>query len=124
MAKLFAGGRIRTVRRQHDLTQVDMARRIGISASYLNQLENDQRPLTVAVLVELTRAFGLDPAYFSGDDERRTITELSGLLPDIEHEVLRDITARFPDVAKSILAIPSHLGVGAANPYAAVRTFF
>lgn len=124
MAKLFAGGRIRTVRRQHDLTQVDMARRIGISASYLNQLENDQRPLTVAVLVELTRAFGLDPAYFSGDDERRTITELSGLLPDIEHEVLRDIAARFPDVAKSILAIPSHLGVGAANPYAAVRTFF
>ena len=62
MGKLYAGGRIRTVRRDNDLTQMDMAQRLGISTSYLNQLENNQRPLTVSVLVELSRAFGLDPA--------------------------------------------------------------
>ncbi|WP_165164533.1 helix-turn-helix domain-containing protein [Corynebacterium qintianiae] len=124
MTKLFAGGRIRTVRRQHDLTQVDMARRIGISTSYLNQLENDQRPLTVSVLVQLTRVFGLDPAYFSGDDERRTLAELSGLLPSVPQDVLRNVIARYPGVADSILAIPRTIGVEAVNPYTAVRNFF
>lgn len=124
MAKLYAGGRIRTVRRDNDLTQVDMAQRLGISTSYLNQLENNQRPLTVSVLVGLTSVFGLDPAYFSGDDERRTLTELAGLLPGVAPAVVRDMAARYPAVADAIVAIPSSLGIGAANPYAAVRTFF
>ena len=124
VAKLYAGGRIRTVRRDNDLTQVDMGQRLGISTSYLNQLENNQRPLTVSVLVGLTSVFGLDPAYFSGDDERRTLTELAGLLPGVAPAVVRDMAARYPAVADAIVAIPSSLGIGAANPYAAVRTFF
>ena len=124
MTKLYAGGRIRNIRLQHAYTQVDMARRIGISPSYLNQLENDQRPLTAAVLIELTRTFGLDPAYFSGEEERRTLSELSGLLPDISHDVLREVTTRHPDLAEAIVALPKGLGAAAAQPYTAVRTFF
>ena len=45
MAKHFAGAQIRTVRTSRGLTQVEMARKLDISTSYLNQLENDQRPL-------------------------------------------------------------------------------
>ncbi|WP_342319115.1 helix-turn-helix domain-containing protein [Corynebacterium mayonis] len=119
MAKHYAGGKMRVLRGQHNLTQVQMAKRLGISASYLNQLENDQRPLTVSVLVELSRNFGIDPSYFSGDDERRTITELRGLLPHVGDEVLTDVATRYPSLAEAILAIPSP-----RNPYVEVRSFF
>ena len=54
MAKLYAGGQIRTLRTARGLTQADMARALDLSTSYLNQLENDQRPLTASVLVQLT----------------------------------------------------------------------
>ena len=124
MAKLFAGGRIRALRQREGLTQVEMARQLGISTSYLNQLENDQRPLTASVLVHLARAFNLDPAYFSGDDERRTVTELTGLLPSVPPEVLTDIATRYPSVAEAVLALPDALGAAATNPYVAVRNFF
>ncbi|MEX3505143.1 short-chain fatty acyl-CoA regulator family protein [Corynebacterium sp. LK2510] len=124
MPKLFSGGRIRTLRTQHDLTQVEMARQIGISPSYLNQLENDQRPLTATVLVELARTFHLDPSYFSGDDERRVVAELSGLLSAVPVEILTDVATRYPAVAEAITHIPDRLATGTRNPYMAVRTFF
>ena len=72
MAKLYAGGQIRTLRTARGLTQAEMARALDLSTSYLNQLENDQRPLTAPVLVQLTTVFGVDAAFFSGDAERRT----------------------------------------------------
>ncbi|WP_290342681.1 short-chain fatty acyl-CoA regulator family protein [Corynebacterium auris] len=124
MAKHYAGGRIRTLRQQRGLTQVDMARRVGISTSYLNQLENDHRPLTVSVLVQLSRAFNLEPTFFSGDDERRAVTELAGLLPGVPTETLSDLATRYPGVADAILALPESFGAAALNPYVVVRTFF
>ena len=76
MSKHFAGARIRTLRRSRSLTQQDMAKRLGLSTSYLNQLENDQRPLTVTVLMALSQHFDVDPAFFSPDHDARTISEL------------------------------------------------
>ncbi|SDS43250.1 short-chain fatty acyl-CoA regulator family protein [Corynebacterium timonense] len=124
MPKHYAGGRIRTLRHQRGLTQVEMARRVGISTSYLNQLENDHRPLTVSVLVQLSSAFNLDPTFFSGDDERRAITELAGVLPGIPHDTLSELAARYPDVADAILALPEAFGAAEHNPYVTVRNFF
>ena len=45
MTKHYAGARIHALRKQRGLTQVAMAKKLGLSTSYLNQLENDQRPL-------------------------------------------------------------------------------
>ena len=53
-AKLYAGAKIRRLRESHGLTQFAFAERIGVSASYLNQIENNQRPLTAAVPVSYT----------------------------------------------------------------------
>ena len=104
MLKHFAGGRIRTLRRGADLTQVEMARRVGISTSYLNQLENDQRPLTVTVLMSLAQAFDVDLTYFSEDHDARTVAGLHETLPGVPDEQLSDLAARYPDVAAAIIS--------------------
>ncbi len=45
--KIFAGPRIRRLRNARGLTQTAMAEGLGISPSYLNLIERNQRPLTV-----------------------------------------------------------------------------
>jgi XRE family transcriptional regulator, fatty acid utilization regulator len=61
MAKLIAGHQVRRVRRAAGLNQAMMAEQLGISASYLNLIERNQRPLTAQVLVRLTELFDFDP---------------------------------------------------------------
>jgi len=63
--KLFAGHAIRRLRRNAGLTQASMAETIGISASYLNLLERNGRPLTAPILLRLTDLFGFDPRALS-----------------------------------------------------------
>ena len=124
MAKHFAGAQIRTVRTSRGLTQVEMARKLDISTSYLNQLENDQRPLTVTVLLQLSRVFGLDASVFSPDAQRRTVSELAELLPDVDGSELHDFAARYPTVAQAVLGIPSLVDAAADNPHLIIRDFF
>ena len=52
--KTFLGGKLRRFREDLALTQAAMATSLEISPSYLNQIENDQRPLTVQVLLKLS----------------------------------------------------------------------
>ncbi|MBS0504628.1 MAG: DUF2083 domain-containing protein [Proteobacteria bacterium] len=61
MAKLIAGHQVRKARRQAGLSQTAMAEQLGISASYLNLIERNQRPLTAALLVRLTELYDFDP---------------------------------------------------------------
>ena len=51
------GVRLKRLREERQLTQQALASIIGISLSYLNQLENNQRPLTLAVVLKLNAAF-------------------------------------------------------------------
>ncbi|TKD51227.1 helix-turn-helix domain-containing protein [Sphingomonas baiyangensis] len=55
--RLFAGHQLRALRRRHALTQAAAATRLGISTSYLSQIENGDRPLTGLVQAALARAF-------------------------------------------------------------------
>jgi len=52
--KLYIGRKIREIREQHKATQSGFAERLGISTSYLNQIENNQRPFCAAVLLALS----------------------------------------------------------------------
>jgi predicted transcriptional regulator/DNA-binding XRE family transcriptional regulator len=58
--KLFLGGRLRRLRRELGLNQNAMAAEIGISPSYLNHLERNQRPVTAPVLLRLTQVYDID----------------------------------------------------------------
>jgi XRE family transcriptional regulator, fatty acid utilization regulator len=65
--KIFAGPRIRRIRKERALTQTAMAEAIGISPSYLNLIERNQRPLTVQLILKLSAAFKIDPVELQGE---------------------------------------------------------
>jgi XRE family transcriptional regulator, fatty acid utilization regulator len=65
--KIFAGPRIRRIRKERELTQTAMAEAIGISPSYLNLIERNQRPLTVQLILKLSAAFKIDPVELQGE---------------------------------------------------------
>src|SRR3954452_25578374 len=58
--KIFAGPRIRRIRRALGLTQTAMAAGLGISPSYLNLIERNQRPLTVQLILRLSAVYKIE----------------------------------------------------------------
>ena len=52
----------------------------ALSASYVNQIEHDVRPLTVPVLQRITNTFGVDATFFSRDDDSRLLAEVQDVV--------------------------------------------
>jgi hypothetical protein len=67
--RLFEGFRLRELRRRLSISQAAMAARLGISVSYLSQIENNDRPITDIVLLALAREFPLEAADIGGESE-------------------------------------------------------
>ena len=65
--KIFAGPRIRRIRNAKGLTQTAMAEGLGISPSYLNLIERNQRPLTVQLILRLASIYHVEPEELQGD---------------------------------------------------------
>lgn len=80
--KVFAGSRIRELRGRIGQTQQALAQELGLSASYLNQIENDQRPIPPPLLLKLCKIFEVSEAYFGDTDEIRQIQALREILGD------------------------------------------
>lgn len=59
--KLFAGHAVRRVRRRLALTQAAMAEALGVSPSYLNLVERNQRPLSATLLMRLAEQYDVHP---------------------------------------------------------------
>ncbi|QLE75296.1 ImmA/IrrE family metallo-endopeptidase [Streptomyces rectiverticillatus] len=109
MSKTYAGARLRRLREERRLSQAEFARVLAISPSYLNQMEHDSRPLTVPVLLRLTEAFGVDPAFFSETGTTRVIDDLREALADeiagarVSPSDLSELASRLPAVAAALL---------------------
>jgi len=71
------GRRIRQSREACGLTQSGLARRVGISASYLNLIEHDRRSAQPGLMRRLAQAMGIDPSTLSGAEESRLQAELT-----------------------------------------------
>src|SRR3546814_1041936 len=80
--RLYAGERLRALRRGLGLGQPAMAARLGLSVSYLSQLENDARPLTAAVITALRRHHPAETAALEGEAPARRMGALSDALTD------------------------------------------
>lgn len=80
--KTFAGERLRRARAAAGLRQTALAKLLAISASYLNQIEADQRPLTPALLARLAAALNLPESYFADSEDARRESQLREELAD------------------------------------------
>jgi predicted transcriptional regulator/DNA-binding XRE family transcriptional regulator len=93
-SKLFLGPRLRRLRRDRGLSQTAMAASLGISPSYLNHLERNQRPVTAALLLRLAETYEIDVRTFAAAGAARTG-------PD-------DLVEIFSDVILSDLGVPRY----------------
>ena len=82
--RLFAGPALRALRQRRGLLQAEMAGTLGISASYLSQLETDERHLTPALSDALRAAFPIDWADLEPADGDRMAEALREALADPE----------------------------------------
>ncbi|HEX6742432.1 MAG TPA: helix-turn-helix domain-containing protein, partial [Sphingomicrobium sp.] len=109
-AKLFLGHRLRRLRRDRQLSQTDMAQSLGISASYLNHLEHNQRPVTAGLLLKLAELYDVDVRAFAAGGGTRTgpdaLTEIfsDGLLSDlgVPRYELAELAHNAPAIADAI----------------------
>ncbi len=101
--KLYAGAKLRETRSQLALTQKDFAARLGVSLPYLNQMENNNRPLSTAVVLSLAREFGMDVTQLSAGDSERLVSDLREAFAD-------------PLFGNTPLALPDLRLVGANAP--------
>ncbi|MXQ08047.1 DUF2083 domain-containing protein [Alphaproteobacteria bacterium GH1-50] len=148
MQKTFVGPQLRQLRRDHGETQAQMARRLGISAAYVNLLESNQRSLSVQVLVSITEEYGVDWRDLLGHQSETRIPELrvamrdpvfTGDAPDLQElRAAVDHAPRF--VARFLQIYQSHRTMAerinrltdtaqidqllAAAPEAAIHDFF
>lgn len=115
MKKTFMGVRLRRFREERGLTQVALARALELSPSYLNQLEQNQRPLSVPVLLKLNAVFGVDVQQFSEDDEARLIADLREVFlsapgdTPVSTAETRELAANMPAVARTLITLERSL---------------
>ncbi len=101
--KLMVGHKLRRLRKEHGLTQAQMAEEIAISTSYLNLIERNQRPVTVQVLLKLAQRFAIDLQSFAADEEAQAFAVLKEVFSDpllgpqgVTTQELRDMAAVSP----------------------------
>ena len=107
--KLYLGPRLRVLRRELGINQTRMAEELGVSPSYLNHLERNQRPLTAQMLVRLANTYDIDIRDFVSGAGNATAGNLyevfaDPLVRDIEtprHEVM-EVAENYPGVAEAI----------------------
>src|SRR6201995_1045513 len=71
MAAPLIGRTVRRLRGEQGLTQQALAGRLGISASYLNLIEHEQRPVTASLLIKLAQTRRVDRPALPGSRERQ-----------------------------------------------------
>jgi predicted transcriptional regulator/transcriptional regulator with XRE-family HTH domain len=146
---MYAGARLRRLREERRMTQAALAKSLDLSPSYLNQLERDQRPLTIPVLLKLNSTFDLDVQFFAADSDARLVSDLHEVLIDAAggHTAplteVEELATRQPEVARIVVAMHRRLRAatdqldllsarvsapagapGVPMPYEDVRDFF
>ncbi len=135
-ASLLAGPALRRLRKREGLTQANMAAILGISASYLNLIERNQRPLSARVLVQVIEQFEFDPRSLREDETVGGIDGMIRRLSDkrfadlaIDREEVQELLAVAPQAAAAFARLYDQLGAGlvahapaaADDPQAAAR---
>src|SRR5215469_4001430 len=107
--KLFVGPRFRRIRQQLGLSQTQIAEGLGISPSYINLIERNQRPVTAQILLRLAETYDLDLRDLATADEDRFFAELNEIFSDplfrqieLPRQELRDLAELCPGVTHAL----------------------
>ena len=110
LTKALLGNKIRRLRQEQKLSQKNMSERLGISASYLNLIEHDERPVTVSLLLKLGQAFNVDLQELSDDSDRRLAAALREVFADsgiaageVNVEEIRRLVSAAPNAARTMV---------------------
>jgi XRE family transcriptional regulator, fatty acid utilization regulator len=82
MQKTFIGPHLRRLRLERSETQGAMARALGISTSYVNLLENNERSVSVPVMLRLFEVYGIDWRDIAEDDGSSQLADLRAIIQD------------------------------------------
>lgn len=99
--KIFAGPRIRRLRRERGLSQSQMSSELGFSTSYLNLVERNQRPVSAQFLLRLAEVYDVELAAFAGTDEARAFADLNEIMADPMFKSLGVSRGELQDMADS-----------------------
>ena len=91
--KLFIGPRLRRFRQTLGLTQARMAEDLGISTSYLNLMEHNQRALSARILLRMAEIYDFDIAGLTGASDTQLIAEV--------YEAMRDPLFKTQSISKN-----------------------
>ncbi len=80
--KLYAGAKLRELRARLSLTQRSFADKLGVSLPYLNQMENNHRPVSATVVLALAQEFGLDVTELNAGEGERLVSDMREALAD------------------------------------------
>ncbi|MEM7289426.1 MAG: short-chain fatty acyl-CoA regulator family protein [Pseudomonadota bacterium] len=110
--KVFIGPKIRELRQGRKLTQAEFANELGVSASYINLIERNQRPASLKFLITLSDRYGLNWRDLVNDDSGLVLSDLRQItkdvafgdnLPDIEE--LRAALEHSPNLMRGMMNI-------------------
>ena len=82
MQKTFIGPHLRRLRQERGETQGAMARALGISTSYVNLLENNERSVSVPVMLRLFEVYGIDWRDIADEDGSSQLADLRAIIQD------------------------------------------
>lgn len=110
--KLYAGTKLREIRTRLGLTQADHAARLGVSLPYLNQMENNHRPVSARVVLALAQEYGIDVTELAAGTSERVVADMREAFADpvfgAEGPPLADIqlvAANAPNLARAFLTL-------------------
>lgn len=111
MSKTAIGKTIRRLRMEQGHSQQGLAQKLGISTSYLNLVEHDQRNVTASLLFKLTDILHVDLAALSGAQEREFEVSLREIFADqqlavepVPESEIQALAAA-PHAARAIIAL-------------------
>ncbi len=93
------GAKLRSLRRQHGLTQAALASELGISPTYVSLLEHDRRPPSAALLIKLAKRFDFDLRGLEADGDARLVAGLREVFGDPLFESLDLVTTEVSEMA-------------------------
>lgn len=146
--KLYAGAKLREIRVRLGMTQADYAGKLGVSLPYLNQMENNHRPVSARVVLALAQVFGIDVTELAAGTAERIVADMREAFADPLFDGapplgdLQLVASNAPNLARAILtlhrayregqerlatlneALGREEGALGAQPWEEVRDFF